>query len=34
MTSEPSTFEISITENGEESIKLNFIDSDDDDEKK
>ena len=34
MTSEPSTFEISINDNGEESIKLNFIDSDEDDEKK
>jgi len=34
LSSEPSTFEISINENGEESIKLNFIDTDDEDEKK
>ena len=34
MSSEPSTFEISINDNGEESIKLNFIDSEDEEEKK
>jgi len=34
LTSEPSTFEISINENGEESIKLNFIDTDEDDDQK
>ena len=32
--SETSTFEISVDENGEESIKLNFIDTDEEEERK
>ena len=33
-SSETSTFEISVEENGEESIKLNFVDTDDEEDKK
>ena len=33
-SSETSTFELSVNENGEESIKLNFVDTDDEEDKK